>query len=92
MKRLPANPRTRKLEVTGLDRILPEIEAFIESRTPDIHVSQNVRFFSSGRLANSENQEQPGTWKDGFGLIEFLAECGDGTRAMRRTLRGQGDA
>jgi len=31
MKRLPANPHTQELEVTGLDHILPEIKALIES-------------------------------------------------------------
>jgi hypothetical protein len=37
-------------------------------------------------------QPQSGTWKDGFRLVEFLAERRDGTRAVRRTLRSQGNA
>ena len=42
MKRLPANPRTQELEVTGLDRILPEIKALIESSRQHVVSTANL--------------------------------------------------
>ena len=50
----------------------------IDSRTPDIGI-RKCPLFASGCFPNGVVQAQPGAWKDGFGLIEFLAECRDGS-------------
>src|ERR1035437_6104537 len=70
---------------------LVTISSALDSRTPDIG-GLKMSAFSSGRLPNGVAQMQLGAWKDGFGLIEFFADCRDGTRTMRRALCSQGDA
>ena len=52
-----------------------------ESRTPDMGVFENVRFFSRN-LADRIVQAQLRTGKDGDQLIEFLAERRDGARPV----------
>ena len=58
-------------------------EPVSDSRTPDIGVTQNVRFLPSGRLSDRVVQTQSGAWKESSGLIELIAERGEGARAMR---------
>ena len=50
-----------------------------------------MSIFASGCLPNGVAQAQLATWEDGFGLIELVAKRRDGSRAVRRTLRRQGN-
>ena len=52
-----------------------------ESRTPDMRVFENVRFFS-GSLADRIVQAQSRIGKDGDHLIEFIAERRYGARLV----------
>ena len=89
----PQYHRTSPFKAVSESQVVTPIEmiALGESRTPDIG-GLKMSAFSSGRLPNGVAQMQLGAWKDGFGLIEFFAECRDGTRTMRRALCSQGDA
>ena len=53
-----------------------------ESRTPD-KASRKMSVFFVRCPSDREVQTQSGTWKEGLGLIEMVAERGDGSRAMR---------
>ena len=77
MKRLPANPRNRKLEVTGLDRILPEIQALIESSRQHVVSTANLTLVSLnwnvGRIITQDIQQNQKRAGYGDQLLAALA-------------------
>jgi predicted nuclease of restriction endonuclease-like (RecB) superfamily len=78
MKRLPANPRTRKLEVTGLDRILPEIKALIESSRHHVVSTANLTLvwlnWNVGRVITQDIQQNQKRAGYGDQLLAALAD------------------
>ncbi len=78
MKRLPANPRNRKLEVTGLDRILPEIQALIESSRQHVVSTANLTLvwlnWNVGRVITQDIQQNQKRAGYGDQLLAALAD------------------
>jgi predicted nuclease of restriction endonuclease-like (RecB) superfamily len=102
MKRLPANPRPRKLEVTGLDRVLPEIQSLIEISRQHVVSTANLTlvwlYWNVGRVISEDIQRHSKRAEYGERLLEALGarltkQYGNGFSArslwdMRRFFTG----
>ena len=78
MKRLPARPRTRKLEFAGLKRVLPQVQSLIEASRQHVVSTANLTlvwlYWNVGRVVAEDIQKNQKRAGYGEQLLGGLAE------------------
>jgi len=78
MQRLPAKPRTRKPALTGLDRVLPQVQSLIEASRQHVVSTANLTlvwlYWNVGRVISEDIQQNQKRAGYGEQLLRGLAE------------------